>query len=327
MEGTGRIMKKLNKHPKHKDKTLEEKQELAIELTDPKKLRLRFNRLLHVDTKHISHEKDDIFNSTDFQEHNEEMKQKVAEACNLPVRLSLRNIKERKIPFIYSLASLFRFEYGPFHALLTVGDVVLTWGPESLIEPRIDNRVEAAFRAIVDQGEWGLRRDDFIQQISMADGHENKEDIIPHILSEKAQVIDRLVEVIAEYNRTRIYSTFQCSCQNFVRDAMSALGIDKPVQFSGRLQQRFEQVIQGTLQVPLELKSHKKVDTHAQAFKHNLERQDMEYLQCLYYDFHLPAIEKSDDPEAWQCGIPTCMSEELDKMITENYVSFQKLRW
>ena len=76
--------------------------------------------------------------------------------------------------------------------------------------------------------------------------------------------------------------------------------------------------------MPLELKSHEKVDTHVKAVKHKLERQDMEYLQCLYFDFHLPAIEESDTPETWQCDIPACMSEELDRMITENYVSLNQ---
>ena len=132
-------MKKLNKHPKHKNKTLEEKQELAIELTDPKKLKLKFRHLLDVGTKHTTREKEDI---SELQEHKEEVKQKTAEACNLPVRLSLRSIKEGKIPFIHSITSLLKFEYGPYHASLTVGDVVLSWGLESLVEPRFDIRVE-----------------------------------------------------------------------------------------------------------------------------------------------------------------------------------------
>ena len=324
-------MKKLNKHHNHKDRTPEEKQELARELTNPEELKLKFSHLLDVGTNfamHITREEENYFlNSEEFQEHHERVKQKTAQACNLPVRLSLRSIKEGKLPLIHSFTAMLKFEYGPFHASLTVDDVALSWGRESIVEPRFDFRAEADFRAVVgDQGGWDVRRDDYVKRMSMADRHESKEekfDVIYQSLSEKAQVIDRLMEVIADYNRNKEYHVFKCNCQHFVRDAMAALGIHRPLQFNGLLQQRFEQLKRGKLRVPQELKSHENVDTYVEAFKHELERQDMEYLQCLYFDFHLPAIEKSNDPDTWRCNIPTCMSEELDIMIKENCASLR----
>ena len=167
-----------------------------------------------------------------------------------------------------------------------------------------------------------------MKQMSMADRHKSKEDkfdVIYESMSEKSQMIDRLVDVIADYNRNKEYNMLKCNCQHFVQDAMAALSINKSLQFKGRLQQRFEQLKRGKLQVPLELQSHENVDTYVQEHKDRLERQDMEYLQCLYFDFHLPAIEESDDPD-WRCDRPECMSEELDRMIRENYVSITQTK-
>lgn len=322
-------MKKLNKHPYYKSKSQEYKQRLAVELTDPEELKMKFSHLLDVGTKfamQITREREDDFESTqEFREHHEEVKQKTAQACNLQVRLSLRSIPEGKLPLIHSFTSRLKFEYGPFHASLTIEDVTLSWGRESIVEPRFDPIAGADFQALVgDQGEWDVRRGEFVQKMSMVDRQANKEEkfnAIYQSLTEKTQMIANLVDVIADYNRNKKYHVFKCNCQHFVKDAMAALGINKPLQFDGLLQQRFEQLKKGRLRVPPELRTHENVDTHVVAFKDELERHDMEYLQCLYFDFHLPAIEESDNPDLWRCDKPTCMSEELDKMIREKSLS------
>ena len=329
------MMKKLNKHPHYKDRTLEEKQTIARRCTEPDELKIMFSHLLEVGTNFAMNiTSDDYFLSSAqaFDVQHQSVKQKMAQACSLPVKLSLQKIPEGRIPLIHSFTSRLKFEYGPLHASLTVGDVTLSWGRSSILQPKFDPRAEADFQAHVgDQGEWDIKKDSYMQQMSMADRHKSKEDkfeVIYDSMSEKSQMIDRLVDVIADYNRNKEYHMFKCNCQHFVQDAMAALSINKSLQFKGRLQQRFEQLTQGKqgkLQVPLELQSHESIDTYVQEHKDNLERQDMEYLQCLYFDFHLPAIEESDDPE-WRCDKPECMSEELDRMIRENYVSLTQTK-
>lgn len=322
---TGKMMAKLSKLLQFSNRPLEERERIAVELTSPELLRMRFSHLLDAGNKfmtEISHdEKRTFLDSTQQRDHHQQMKQKMATACNLPIRLSLQRIPEQKLPLAHTFTSLLKFEYGPFHAALIISDVTVEWGRAGIAHPRFEPRTEADFLALVgDDGEWKSREDNFIRQMSMANKNGSsieRLEVLHQSMSEKTQMIDRLVNVIAAYNRNKEFNVFTSNCQHFARDAMAALGIVKPVRFEGLLQQRFEQLKRGTVQVPRELKTHDNLDAYTTAFMDELDRSNMEYLQCLYFSFHLPAIEESEDRENWRCDIATCMSAELDRAITE----------
>ena len=294
-----------------------------MELTIPEKLQLKFRHLVKEGSQcavniDCEEEEDDILQS--LAQCHRSLRQEAEKDCHLTIRLSLQSIPEEKLPLVHSFSSILMFECGPLHAFLTVDNMTLSWGREGIAEPRFDTETEDNFKTRGNnREEQGLRSDDYIPQMS-TNRQMSKFDTVYQSLSEKAQAITRLVEVIVEYNRNKEYNVLECSCENFVQDVMIAL--NRPLQFGGLLQQRFEQLKQGKLRVPLELKSH--VDLYVIAHKGKLERQDMEYLQCLYFNLHLPEIEESNNPTQWHCDIATCMSGELDRMIHPSYISLEQ---
>ncbi len=322
---TGKMMAKLSKLPQFNRRQIEEQQQIAMEFTSPDMLQMKFSHLLDAGNQFMADmsrgEENPLLNTLERKENHQKMKQRIVTACNFPIRLSLQKIPEERFPLAHTFTSMLRFEYGPFHAALIISDVTIEWGRAGIVRPRFEPRMEADFQALVgENGEWKSREDNFVRQMSMANKRGSsveKLEVLYQSMSEKVQMISRLIDVIVDYNRNKEFNVFTCNCQHFARDAMAALGIKKPVRFEGLLQQRFEQLKRGKVRVPLELKTHDNLDAHVAAFKQELDRQDMEYLQCLYFSFHLPAIEESEDRENWKCDIATCMSAELDWSITE----------
>ena len=332
MEGTGIIMEKLKKHPQHKKKTPENKEMLAVDFTSPEKLYLLFSHLLEAGSKlamQIAREDyKDYLHSLEINNHHQMVKHGTAQACHLPVQLSLQKLRGITPPGAHTFSSMLKFEYGPFHAAVIVGDVTIEWGRESIVEPRFDPIPETQFKAnVANQGDWFQQEGLFQRQMSLADKQRNSHDkfeILWESMTEKSQIIEKLVSVIVDYNRNKTYSVFHCNCQHFVRDAMAALGITKPVQFHGKLQDHFDQLKRGKIKVPSELHTHENLDVYVTKNIQELGLQDMEYVQCLYFKVHLPAIEKSDDPDEWVCDIPTCKSAELDRLIGQHALPFNQ---
>ncbi len=322
MAATAKALKKLKAHSEHKRKPTRELEQLAIELTSPEKIRERFVHLLEDGyrmAEDIVEEDDrDLLHTLELEAHHQSVKHDTSKACHLPVKLSLQKLQITP-PFATSFAKKLKFEYGALHTAIVVGNVVIEWGREELVEPRIDPNFKSEFLANVgDQGEWHNEGEQFQALMSIANkqgDRERKLNIVCEAIDKKAQLINKLVEVIVEYNSNRSYSVFNCNCQDFAREALAALGIKKPVEFKGLLKQRFEALKEDNRKVPAQLQSHENLDMYVEGVKDELELQDLEYLQCLYFSEHLPKIEKSGDPDNWECDVPTCKSAELDRLI------------
>ena len=330
MADISKTLKKLKSHPDHKAKTTLELEQLAIELTTPETVRRRFAHLLEAGQAVIwnlaEEDDEDLLHSLEFEAQHERMKQDTTKAVQLPVKLSLQKLRNVPTPpGAHSFAALLKFEYGPLHSAVIVGNVLIEWGREGIVEPRPCDHMVSEFQAnCASLGEWSGRVKDIQTEMSLANRQRNTEkkvDILCKSLEEKGKMIDKLVDVIIDYNRNKQYSVFKCNCQDFVRDALAALGIKKPVEFSGKLQKRFMELKKGKIKVEAQLETHENLDAYVEREKDELSRHDLEYLQCLYFNFHLPAIEKSYNPEAWVCDIPTCRSAELDTLIRERQLS------
>ena len=325
-------MDKLKKHPNHKSRSQKELQKLAFELTNLAEIKSKFDHLLRVGNEMAlemaDEDDDDLLHTMEMRAQHQRVKHDTARACHLPVQLCLQKLQVPTLPGAYTFSSLLKFEYGPLHAAVIVGDMTIEWGRESTVEPRFNPIPEAEFKANVgDQSEWLQLQGKYQMEMSLADRQRNSEEklkILCESMAEKSQMIERLVDVIVDYNKNKNYSVFNCNCQDFVRDAMAALGIKKPVKFRGRLQSHFDQLKTGNVKVPSELHTHENIDLYVAANIQELEKQDMEYVQCLYFKAHLPAIEKSDDPDEWVCDIPTCKSAELDRLIGQRAIPFNQ---
>ena len=325
MAATGKALKKLKNHPTHKTKPAQELEQLAIELITPTKIRERFAHLLRAEGilgKLLEDDNDgEPLHTLEFEAQHQNIKHETSKACHLSVKISLQKL-QITLPFAHTFAEKLKFEYGALHTAVVVGDVVIEWGREELVEPRIDPNFVSEFQAnIGDLGEWHEMGGRFQAEMSLANrqGDTVKQlGIVFDAIDEKSKLIDKLVGVIVEYNRNKNYGVLNCNCQDFAREALAALGIKKPIEFTGKLQERFEQLKKGNRKVPTELKSHQNLDAYVEEHKNELGLHDLEYLQCLYFSEHLPKIEKSGNYETWVCGMPTCKSGELDKLIREH---------
>ncbi len=324
MAATGKALKKLKDHPVHKKKPIRELEQLAIELTSPDKIKERFAHLLQdgyrMASDIVDDDETDLLHTLEVEEQHERVKYDTSKACHLPVKLSLQKLAITP-PFANSFAKRLKFEYGALHSAIIVGDVVIEWGREELVEPQIHPNFMAEFVANVgDQGEWHEKEGQYQAEMSMANREQDRErklNIVCEAIDNKALLIDKLIEVIVEYNRNKTYKVFSCNCQDFAREALAALGIKKPIEFNGMLKQRFEELKLGNRKVPNEIQSHENLDLYVEGVKKELGLQDLEYLQCLYFAEHLPKMEKSGDPDNWECGMPMCKSAELDKLIEQ----------
>ncbi|XP_064386999.1 uncharacterized protein LOC135335437 [Halichondria panicea] len=322
---TGKALKKLKNHPTHKTKPAQELEQLAIELITPAKIRERFAHLLQAEGilgELLEDDNDgEPLHTLEFEAQHQKIKHETSKACHLSVKISLQKL-QITLPFVHTFAEKLKFEYGALHTAVVVGNVVIEWGREELVEPRIDPNFVSEFQAnIGDLGEWHEMGGRFQAEMSLANrqGDTVKQlGIVFDAIDEKSKLIDKLVGVIVEYNRNKNYGVLNCNCQDFAREALAALGIKKPIEFTGKLQERFEQLKKGNRKVPTELKSHQNLDAYVEEHKNELGLQDLEYLQCLYFAEHLPKIEKSGNYETWVCGMSTCKSGELDKLIREH---------
>ncbi len=328
MAATGKALRKLKNHPTHKTKPAQELEQLAIELITPAKIRERFAHLLRAEGILVELlEDDNDLNTRELKAQHQNIKHETSKACHLSVKISLQKL-QLTLPFVHTFAEKLKFEYGALHTAVVVGDVVIEWGVEELVEPRSVPNFVSDFQANVgDQGEWHEMEGRFQAEMSLANRQENtvqKLEIVFKAIEEKSKLIDKLVDVIVEYNRNKNYGVLNCNCQDFAREALAALGIKKPIEFTGKLQERFEQLKKGNRKVPTELKSHQNLDAYVEEHKNELGLRDLEYLQCLYFAEHLPKIEKSGNYETWVCGMPTCKSGELDKLIREHSLPFNQ---
>ena len=334
MDGTGTMIDKLKKHPNHKSKSQTELQKLAFELTNPADIKSKFDHLLRVGNEMAlemaddDDDDDDLLHTMEMKAQHQRVKHDTARACHLPVQLCLQKLQVPTLPGAYTFSSWLKFEYGPFHAAVIVDNMTIEWGRESVVEPHFNPIHEAEFMANVgDQSDWLQLQGKFQMEMSLADTRRNSEEklrVLCESMAEKSQIIERLADVIVDYNKNKKYSVFSCNCQDFAREAMAALGIKKPVRFRGKLQDHFDQLKRGNVKVPPELHTHENLDVYIAANVQELEKQDMEYLQCLYFKAHLPAIEKSEDPDAWMCDVATCKSAELDRLIGERALPFNQ---
>ena len=333
------VLQKVKNHHELKHLTEEQQTIRAAQLTSHDEILCQFSYLLDTGSKLIvdktrnGYDDDDdrdLLQTMEVRAAHQQAKQDMARACHLPVKLILSQLRRGRPPFAHTWSSLFGFQFGPLHAALQVGEVLIEWTRESLVIPKFEPILpgrEIQFN-VHSQGEWREAVGQFVLEMSMADyapqrRTEQKVDALCRSVAEKAQLITNLVEIIVTYNRDYKYDLFNRNCQHFVRDAMAALGIKEAPQLSGKLSEYYKRLKDGKTKMP-EFQEHESVDKYVMDNFDQLSQHDMEFLLCQYFQHHYSEMSQAADIEEWRCPRPTCQSQRLEERIKHNSLLFNQ---
>lgn len=320
-------LSKVKKHPLYANRSPESQQSLAEELIDPAKVKARFAHLLNVD-QYVSSIKEsdecELTHSLEFDKRREQQKIDAAMATYLPVKLLLAKLRRGAPPAANRFTTLLRFEFGPLHAGLVVGDMCIEWDDSSLVVPMPVPDNPGDFQAHVDSGaSWQDGARQVVKDMSIANrqGMETPEKlgIIYNYRDQKERLVDDLVDLIVEYNKSKKYALFRCNCQDFVKDALRALRFRKrALKFTGNLGNYFESLKRGVA-ADHEFDTHSQLDEYVKANIRTLEKRDKEYLLCLYFQFHSAECKllSPEEMDEWVCPVQSCKCEELDYQIDQ----------
>ncbi len=230
-----------------------------------------------------------------------------------------------------TLTTLLDFEYGAHHAALMIGDVVLEWDDSSVVVPRHKD-VQPVFRANLQRhhSHWLSRvsqaQMDMTTATAQHGSYGEQIKFMVDLNTEKKTLIDKLIEVIIQYNKYRYYHVFSRNCQHFVLDAMEALGLTEPPTFMGRMREYYETLRRGRRsELPNEFPSHENLDDYIMKNLQSLRPDDLEYFLCQYYGFHHKAVQEQgqDKPSESHCPIRTCQMKKLDERIAQDSVQLR----
>ena len=246
----------------------------------------------------------------------------------LEVKLILHELNDTALvqniaSFVHNFVSSFTF--GPFHASLLIGDVLLEWRPNSLVIPRRIKAVhEKDNRAVLFANLHETSFDSQLPSIPLQYEGVDQEtvassfEMIKDITYEKEHLIDALVEVVVRYNLKMTYGVFTNNCQHFVRDVLIVLGITDPEKaFRGRIKDHAALVIARHKRKDAinEFNSHQELDQHIKETKaEKMSQEDLEFAYCHYLLFHAWG-QKCPFEEAWACDPDKCQANAIAKLL------------
>ena len=325
------ILEKVRRY--YPSKSEEELETISFSLTNQAELLKNFQHLLNLKyvgqvVVDLSQDTSDSQSQCDLVERetaHKQMEQVVARICHLPIKLCLSKVQRYTPPLAHTFSSLLRYEFGPLHASLQVGDVSIEWESENLVVPSYTSPKETLFVAHVhDQGEWFEESRQLVKEMCLADRSGNRKrkiEILNDALQRKDRLLKKLANVIVDYNLNKKYNFYSCSGHHFVLDCLAVLGIKSPPKFSGQLNEHYQKLKRGKACIAKEIQTHKQLDMHVskELSDVSLTLLDAEYLLCQYFQFHLASTEAVKD-EVKRCSLPNCQRDTLEKWIKEHSV-------
>lgn len=225
--------------------------------------------------------------------------------------------------------------YGPYHAALKIGDLILEWDNDSLIIPYHGHPDE--FTAPEEDAAESGRR--LMLRATIHKGDEKREVInIPtrggaeatafgfqqygsqlmEITEEKENLLDALAEVIVRYNTKFEYGTFSCNCQYFVAETLTALGItDQAERFREVTKNVFAAFLEKRKDKPkFEFNNHTELDEYVSENIEKMDRVELDFCHCHYLLFHAWS-KQSPKKSAWRCDPSHCKSKLVSNRLPE----------
>lgn len=323
------VIQKLRGHPDYQDPCLENHLKMEAEdLTDAEKLLNRFfstitDQLVEEKIKEKELERSKL--ATTY-ERGAKAINRVEDAARIQVKLLLRYVdRQTSSPrFIGKLASLLKMEYGPLHASLLINnEILLEWNSSSLVIPRLvdPDAIECMGPTLMSAAVPGIKQ--IQRELSRPFEEYDEMELIFDAVTQKSEVLQSLAKIVVQYNSHYYYHVIFRNCQNFVLDALAAIGCkDKAPQFSGSLKDYFTHLKRNGQVKETSFKTHEELDAYVRENHRKLTQENMEYLLAQYYIFHMQSIAKSNlhkeqtVQQAWNCG-GDCMMNYLEAKVDE----------
>ncbi len=220
--------------------------------------------------------------------------------------------------------------YGPYHAALKIGDLILEWDDDSLIIPREETFTATAetaapdgptliFRATVHdktgQNESAIDIPTRGGAEATAVGFDQHANHLLDITEEKEHLLDALAEMIVRYNTKFEYGVFSCNCQYFAAEMLSALGIeDQAEHFQRTTKDLFAKILLKRSDKVDEFNTHAELDEYVREHIDTMDHEDLQFCHCHYLLFHAWR-KQSDKKVAWRCDPSRCMSNKVASKI------------
>lgn len=312
-----------------------ELQDLAEKLVDKEKTKREFfaHLLEYTESaRQVVTDEHDAFprgfpNEMTRKDSEQRMAEPFEQISTLEVSLILHELNDTRLiqqlaNFIDKYVSSFRF--GPFHASILIGDVILEWRPNSLIIPRKIDKVhnkdnKAVLLANIHETPFDGQlpavplRYEGADQAAVSSSFERIKDIT----REKDMLIDELADVVMRYNTKLHYGLFTNNCQHFVLDVLSVLGITNPEEaFRGKLKQHADLVMaRSQKEATVEFNSHEELDRHiSEGNVEEMSRDDLQFVYCHYLLFHAWG-ERFPHEEAWRCNPNECQINRIARKL------------
>lgn len=320
------VIKKLKRHSEYADITLESQlRGEAEELISVDSIMERFFSTITynlVDERIMEHERDqksELESTYAKRVKTIQSINRVEDVAKFQVKLVLRYVNRHTTPprLIGKLASALQMEYGPLHASLLINDeILLEWNASSLITPIFINastcinaRPMLVAATVPDHMQMHC-------QLSRPYETYDEVELILDAASKKMELLHKLARVIARYNSVYYYDVIFRNCQNFVLDALSAIGCQNKPQFGGKLQEYFTH-LKKEGRVKADFESHTQLDSYVRENQSKLTQENMEYLLAQYFTFHMQNVIKSGNLEDWNCKDGDCMMDYLEVKVDE----------
>ena len=245
--------------------------------------------------------------------------------CHFPLMLILTPFKRgRKKANLF--ASVLEMRFGPLHASLQVGNVILEWNDTSLVAPylcafedemvRLDMQRHSKWINYTAEHHLTMKKAaeelDFSKQIELV-----------YMIASEKNLIDALIDVIVKYNKHYYYNVIDRNCQHFVLDALHALQVEVPTTLTGKLGQYYKALLKGKTQsVPSEFKTHSDLDKYvmlevSKGTITDMPQHDLEFILTVYFRFHVESRSKLTGKalDEWQCKESHCRIAEIEEHI------------
>ena len=296
------VLMKLRKQKTYEHCTAEELEAMALDLISEERMKQRyFGDLLRCNTEAVeavaNEKRETIRNQGELQVCMENITREVYQVAAVEVQLALCTLQTHRVQHLAQLFNRYvrQCHYGAFHAAIIINGIVLEWNDSSLVIPRRSSETQWAFKATV-HAHAQESASASLQPVPVRAGATETNQHFDHIIEkidgirmEKVVLINALVEVAVRYNTKFKYGVFSNNCQDFVKDCLVVIGIDKEtVPFEGQIKGLVEQLVKegATNKVTDNFATHEELDLHIMENITDMTGEDMKYYICLYHVFH-----------------------------------------
>lgn len=216
----------------------------------------------------------------------------------VPVQVILKHYNQAER--LDSIESLLQEEYGPLHAYVVIGGLIIEWNWKSTVIPHGKPIIE----------------DTAGSSAAVAE--------LPPLKVEELK--SKVLSVVANYNKLYHYHPIQRDSHEFVCDILEAMGVQPPTQLQSKLKDYLETLTEKrSKMVPEKFATHAALDqfiVHVDTFS----PFDMEYLVLQYFMFHLVSKAKTNNQSGWVCPENECKMQILAALIDQNRMILSNFR-